>query len=333
MKKGNHSYVFNNVYLLNTYTVSGPLEYEGPLGNFFDKHYDDLLFNKESFEKAEMTLQRDAVNGILRKSLLLESDIDVAFAGDLVNQDIISHYTFRDYNIPFVGLYGACSNSMLIMINASMYIESNNVNLVLGVTSSHNLTSERQFRNPVEYGGARLESQTYTVTGAGAFLLTNKVTNIKVSSATIGRIIDVGSKNISDMGRLMAPAAIETIFDFFNDFNLVPNDIDLILTGDLSKYGSEIVYKALTDKYGIIKNYNDCGNMIYRINQNKSIMAGGSGCACMALVGLGYVIDQMKQGVYKKVLLCSTGALMNSGIVLQKETIPAICHAVLLEAI
>lgn len=327
------TFEFENVYILNTYTVCGPLEYEGKLGSFFDKHYEDYSLDESSFEKAEIMMQHDAINQVLKKSDLTEEDIDIVMAGDLVNQNVISNYTIRDYNIPFVGLYGACSNSMLITINAAVYLEANYANYILGVTSSHNLTSERQFRNPIEYGGARKESQTFTTTGAVSFILTNKKSKIKITKATLGRVIDVGFNDPLDMGRAMAPAAIETIFDFFNDFNMKPSDIDLILTGDLSFYGSEIVYKALTKKYGIIKNYNDCGNMIYYKSQNKAIMAGGSGCASMGLVGYGYVIKEMLEGKYKKVLLCATGALMNSDIMLQKESLPTICHAVLLEVI
>ncbi|MGM9972384.1 MAG: stage V sporulation protein AD [Anaeroplasmataceae bacterium] len=333
MRHGKRSIIFKSVYLIDTYTVCGPLEYEGPLGSYFDKNYDDLALDEKSFEKAEICMQHDVVDGIKSKLCLIDNDIDVAMSGDLVNQDIISHYTFRDYEIPFIGLYGACSNSMLVTINASIYIDSNNANMVLGVTSSHNLTSERQFRNPVEYGGAKKESQTFTVTGACSFILSNESSKIKVIGATIGRIIDVGFNDALDMGRAMAPAAIETLFDFFNDFKMTPNDIDLILTGDLSHYGSEIVYKALVEKYGVIKNYNDCGNLIYRKNQSNVIMAGGSGCAAMGIVGYGYVYKEMLKGNYNRVLLCSTGALMNSDIMLQRESIPCIAHAVLFEVV
>lgn len=331
MRKGRRSYEFIKVYLTETYTVCGPLEFEGPLGIYFDKHYDDLYLDNKSFENAEISMQHDAVNGVLLKKNLMEANIDLAMGGDLVNQDIISNYTMRDFDIPFIGMYGACSNSMLICMNASVYVDSGNANMVVGLTSSHNSTSERQFRNPIEYGGARVSTQTYTVTGAASFIISNKPSEIKITGGTIGRIIDIGFKDGLDMGRAMAPAAIESLFDYFNDFNKTPADFDLILTGDLSLYGSEIVYKALTDKFGLIKNYNDCGNLIYRKNQNISIMAGGSGCACMGITAFGYIYKEMKKRNLKRVLLCSTGALMNTDILLQGETIPCIAHVIAME--
>lgn len=324
-------YKFNNVYINNTAAVCGPLEYEGNLGEYMDKHYDDLRLDEKSFELAEMDFQKDALNILFSKTMELISNIDVVIGGDLVNQEVISHYTLRNYDIPFIGVYGACSTSILSIINASFMLESKLIDKAICLTSSHNLSSERQFRNPVEYGGAKNEYQTYTVSGACAALVTNRKKGVRVVGCTIGRIIDFGFKDSQDMGRAMAPAAIETILDYLTGSNKTPSDFDLILTGDLSFYGSEIVYKALEKRYGIIKNYNDCGNLIYKPNQE--VFAGGSGCACCGITLYGYIFKKMLNHDLKRVLICGTGALMNSDITLQKQSIPAICHCIELEVV
>lgn len=325
------SFKFENVYLEETSTVCGPIEALGPLSNSFDVKYEDLRINAKSFEKSEMIMLDKAINVLLEKINIPDNKIDIALGGDLINQEIIAHYTLRDYNIPFVGLYGACSTSILSILMGSILIDSKNIDNALCFTSSHNLTSERQFRNPTEYGGAKKETQTYTATGAVCAYITNKKSKIKITSGTIGRIIDVGFKDVLDMGRAMAPAACETILDYLNDFNKKPSDFDMIFTGDLSYYGSEIVHDVLEEKYGIIKNYNDCGNLLYNKELTPIVMAGGSGCACCGLVTYGHIKQMLLNNEYKRVLICGTGALMNSDIMLQRESIPAICHAICLE--
>ncbi len=332
MKKGIQSIVFNNVYINETATVVGPVEGRGPLKTYFDKVYHDLRLDQESFEKAEIMFQKDAIKILLQKSLEIEANIDYVMAGDLINQDAISNYALRDYSIPFIGIFGACSTSVLGVINGANYIEAQSAKKVITMTSSHNLSAERQFRNPVEYGGAKNDTTTFTVSGASACLLSDKEDKIKVTGATIGKVIDVGFKDATDMGRAMAPAAIETLITHFNDFNTNPSDYDLILTGDLSLYGSEIVRKMLNERYQSVSNYNDCGNLIFN-RQKDEVFAGGSGCACCGVVSFGYIKKLLLDGRYKKVLICATGALLNTNLSLQKESIPCIAHAIVLEVV
>lgn len=330
MKIGPSSYEFSGVYLKDTATVVGPLEAAGPLSKYFDKTYKDLRLDEKSFEKAEMAMQKDALDILFKKTLELESNIDVIFAGDLINQVVITNYTLRDYNIPFCGLYGACSTSVLGLIMASIVVDGQKAKKVITLTSSHNGASERQFRNPTEYGGAKEPSATFTVTGACSSLVVSQKSKIKIARATMGKIVDVEFTDQFDMGRAMAPAACETILNHMKEFNLKPDYYDLIVTGDLSYFGADIVRQVLEEKFGVVKNYNDCGLMIYDRNKQE-VFAGGSGCACCGVVSYGYIKQELEKGNLKKVLICATGALMNSDMTLQKESIPSICHAVALE--
>ncbi len=332
MKHGNHSYTFENVYLNNTGTAVGPREGLGPLAKSFDKIYDSLRMDEDSFEQAEIKLQRTALDVLFSKTLELERNIDIAFAGDLVNQDVISNYTLRNYDIPFCGVYGACSTSVLSMLMGSLTIDGNNAKKVISMTSSHNATSERQFRNPTEYGGAKNITSTFTVSGACAALLSTKKSKIKITKGTIGKVIDVEFKDSTDMGRAMAPAACETLLQHFDDFKAKPSDYDLIVTGDLSTFGKEIVQNVLDIEFGTVTNYNDCGLMIYDLD-NQQVFAGGSGCACCGVVSYGYIFKEMLEGRLKKVLICATGALMNTNMSLQKESIPAVAHAIVWEVV
>ena len=254
------------------------------------------------------------------------------FGGDLINQEIISTFVMREFDIAFVGLYGACSTFGLATLIGSIFIEANCAKKVIAMASSHAQTAERTFRYPVEYGGAKEDSTTLTVTGCGAMLLSNKKSKIKVTQATIGKVIDVDYKNSFDMGGAMAPSAIETLLTHFEDFKTKPSDYDLILTGDLSQIGFSVVSKALNDKFGNVKNYDDCGLIVYDYFTQK-VFSGGSGCASSSVVTCGYIKEKLLSGELNKVLICPTGALMNMTTTLQKESIPAISHAFVLERV
>lgn len=332
-KVGKSSLVFYNCYISAVSSVVGPKEKNGPIGNLFDKYYDNLLANNcESFEKAEMKMFKDAIDIVMQKGNVTQNDISCLFSGDLNNQIIIGNYVMRDYNIPFIGIFGACSTSILGLITACNYLEQNKGN-VISATSSHNATAERQFRFPNEYGGQKADTATLTVTGASAVLTTTNKTNIKISKATIGRVIDAKIKDTQDMGRIMAPAAYSTIKQHFDDFNLTVDDYDLILTGDLSHYGSDMLVKLFEEDNIDIKNkHKDAGLFIFD-RETQNVLAGGSGCACLGVVLNALIIKQLEQGIYKKILVVGTGALMNPIIVSQKETIPAIAHAITIEVI
>ena len=330
MKKGRNSFVFSNVYLANSAVVTGPKEALGPLKNDFDYSFDDLHCGEKTWEKAEEKLMKEAISILLRKTHLKEQDIDLIISGDLINQNVISNYVMRDYDIAYSGIYGACSTSILGIINAAFALESNNAQKVISCVSSHYCDAERQYRNPTEYGGAKPNTQTSTVTGASACLLTNEINKIKITCATMGRVIDGKEKNPNDMGSAMAPAAAITIKRHFEDLGRDPSYYDLILTGDLSSVGKPILLDILKTFNYELNNYNDAGTMIYDL-ENQDVFAGGSGCACLGVVGFSTIKKMLLSGILKKVLLIGTGALLNPLILNQKETIPSIAHAVCLE--
>lgn len=329
MKIGNQSIKFNDIFINETATIVGPVEGQGPISSYFDEIVEDNYLDCDSFEKAEILLQIKSIKKLFEKTKMTTNDIDLLISGDLINQTAVSNYAGRNFNIPFWGVYGACSTSILNLIIASNVIESGNFNNIICVTSSHNLSAERQFRSPIEYGGAKNETTTFTVTGGCAALVSNTKSKIKIEGATIGKVIDVGFKDATDMGRAMAPAAVETLLSHFEDFNCKPSDYDLILTGDLSSFGFEIVNNLLKERYQKDFNYNDCGLIIYD-KENQNVFSGGSGCACCGCVTYAYVKEKLLSKELNKVLICATGALMNTNMSLQKESVPAIAHAIIL---
>lgn len=324
---------YKNVYVKETSTIGGIYEANGPLKKYLDKLYDkDFYYEEKSFEKAEIKLLNDSINLLLEKTKMNDKNIDLLIAGDLQNQITASDYTARQLNIPFIGIYNACATSGEGMIIASNFIDGKKVNNCIIATSSHNLAAEKQYRNPTEYGTPKPETSTFTVTGGAAILLTNQKTKIKVESSTIGRVIDKGVKDVNHMGAVMAPAAADTIYRHLKNLNKKPTDYDMILTGDLGKYGKDILINYLKKEYklDISKVYNDCATMIYDTTK-QPVLAGGSGPVCSALVNFGYIYKQLLDGKIKKVLLVPTGALFSPTLFFQKESIPAIAHAISLE--
>lgn len=332
MKKiGKNSVILNNVYLKTSSTVSGPKEAEGPLGSYFDYSYKDNYCNAESWERAEIELQKKCIEIALDKSGIEVKDIDAIVGGDLNNQLAATNYAVREYDVPYLGVYAACSTCTEAMAIASILVDGGFGNNVMTITSSHNSTSERQFRYPTEYGGQKPNSMTSTATGAGCSIISHHPSSIRITRLTIGRIVDPDLSDTQDMGRTMAPAAAMTLEQHLRDFNESVDDFDLILTGDLSKYGSDIFIKILKEiDINLKDNYKDAGLMLYDI-EKQDVFAGGSGCGCISLVALSYVISALKEGSLNKVLLIATGALMNPIMVAQNESIPAIAHAICLE--
>lgn len=323
----------NNVYLENSYVIAGKKEKEGPLSTYYDETFIDNYLGQKSFEKCEIEMFKSVIDGVLKKCRLIPSEIDVAIGGDLSNQIVSSNYAMRDYNIPFIGAYSACSTSGLNFILGSLFIENGIKKNVLLFTGSHYNSAERQFRNPCEYGGQRKECSTTTVTGAGAFILTSNVRKIKVSSVTIGRVIDYKQDNLFDMGTAMAPSAFDTFKRHLRDLSLDPSYYDLILTGDLSKIGKELFEEMCKEEDIILNNnYNDSGLMVYDI-KNQQVFSGGSGCGCISITTGGYIVNKLLNKELKKVLIIATGALLSPLIVYQKETIPCISHAFSLEVV
>lgn len=332
MKIGKSSYKFENVFLEETAVAIGKLEAEGKMKSYADIVYTDTYFNEKSFEAAERKMQKETLEKLKSKRYLIDQNIDLILGGDLINQEIISTHVLKDFDIPFIGLYGACSTFGLATILGSIFVDNKLSKTVISMASSHTQTAERQFRYPVEYGGAKEDSTTLTVTGCGAMLISNKKSKIKITGATIGKVIDVDYKNSFDLGGAMAPSAVETLLTHFEDFNRTPKDYDLILTGDLSQIGFSVVSKALNDKYKSVKNYDDCGLIVYDYFDQK-VFSGGSGCGCSAIVTCGYIKEKLLAKEMKRVLICPTGALMNQTTTLQKESIPSITHAFVLERV
>ena len=321
------NFKFDNVYINDTSVVVGKLEGQGPLSKYFDS-IDEC--RDSSFENSEIDILKKSIDILLEKNELRDLDIDLAIGGELSNQLTTSSYSFRSYLISHIGVYSACSTIALAIGLAGICLSNHNVNRVISYTSSHNQSAERQFRNPVEYGGNKEDTQTFTSTVGACCLLSNTMSRVKLTNFTIGKIIDVGFSDVNDFGRAMVPAAIETLIYHFKINNLVPLDYDLILTGDLSYYGSKLVKKELEKVYGTITNYNDCGLMLYNIDKQK-VLAGGSGPGTSAAVTLGYIYKCIQDGVYNKVLICATGALMNPTMMNQKNSLPCIAHAISLE--
>ena len=329
------TFKYENVYIKETSTVAGPYEKKGPLKKYFDKTYNDLYVGEDSWEKAEIKLVKDCLSLMVKKSGVLKKEFDLVLAGDLLNQITASTYGTVDYGKGFIGVYGACSSSVLEMIIASNFIESKQVNNALCVVSSHNMSSEKQFRNPTEYGAPKPRSATFTATGAASILLTNEKSEVRVESATLGKIIDMEENDPNDMGRVMAPSAIDTLKRHFEETGRDPDYYDLILTGDLGVYGKDIVkdYMLAKENLDLNDNYNDCGVLLYDLENQKEVLAGGSGPVCSALVNYSYVYNQLKSKKIKRVLLLATGALFSPTLLYQKENINSIAHAISLEVV
>ena len=329
------TYKYNNVYVMESSTVVGPYEKKGPLGDNFDKSYDDLYNGEKSWEQAEVKLLEESIGILLKKINKKKEDINLVVSGDLLNQVTSSSYAVQKYNIPFLGVYSACASSVEGMIIASSMIDSGKIDNAIVSTSSHNMSSEKQFRNPTEYGAPKPKTATFTSTGGASLFLTSEKTNIKLESTTIGRVIDKGQNDPLNMGAVMAPAAADTIYRHLKDLNRNPNYYDLILTGDLGVYGKEILIDYMKTEYGldISHNYNDCGTMLYDLNNQKEVNAGGSGPVCSVLVLYSHILKLLNQGKIKRVLLAATGALFSPTFVYQHVDINAISHAVSLEAI
>ena len=323
----------DNVYVEGAALVAGRLEKEGPLGNYFDKYYEYYNIDK-SLELSEVKMNKDVLKILLEKTKQEEKNIDLIVGGDLLNQLCASMYAIKDLNRPCLGVFSACATSMESVIVASKFIEKKKDKKAICLTSSHNLAEEKQFRNPTEYGYTKPKTATFTSTGAAAIMLTNKKTDIKVTNYTIGTIQDLNQKDPNNMGAVMTPAAADTIYKHLTNLNIAPDYYDLILTGDLGIFGKEILKDYMKQEYNItLENYNDCGAMLYDMEKQKQITAGGSGPVCSCLVNYGYIYNMLKEKKLKKVLLVTTGALFSPTFTFQKQNILSIAHAVSLEVV
>ncbi|MEG2455468.1 MAG: stage V sporulation protein AD, partial [Oscillospiraceae bacterium] len=288
----------------------GKKEGEGPLRACFDFLSEDDLFGEKSFEKAESALQKKALTAALHKACKTAADLDFLLAGDLLNQCIGSSFAAREQDVPFLGLYGACSTMGESMAVGAMLLAGGCAQLVAALTSSHFCTAERQYRTPLEYGGQRTPTAQWTATAAGAVILGREGKGPRITHATIGKITDKGIKDPCNMGAAMAPAAYETLSAHFRDTGRTPQDYDLILTGDLGALGQEIVADLFRRDGVPLTNYTDCGLLLFD-RKTQDVHCGASGCGCAAAVFTGHILREMAAGRWKKVLFCPTGALLS----------------------
>lgn len=311
-------------------SVVGAKEGQGPLGNTFDKVIADPYYGESSWEKAEQKMLAEAIQMVLDKAGKQPDDVQFLLAGDLLNQIISANYTASKFDIPFLGLYGACSTMAEGLALAAMLVDGGFAESVIVATSSHQYTSERQYRFPTEQGVQRPLSAQWTVTGAASFLVSRYGNGPHITHATIGRVVDLGTRDMSDLGSAMAPAAVDTMVRHFQDSRRNPQDYDLIATGDLARIGSTLAVQLAQAKgYALGDNYVDCGVLIY--SEDQDVHAGGSGCACSGVVTAGYLMQQLARPEIRRVLCIGTGALFSPTSVYQGESIPCIGHAVALE--
>ncbi len=332
MLKGHQTWVFDTKPVIRaSAAVGGPFEAKGALADDFDILHEDVWLGQDSFEKAEKKMLEQACEKAIDKAGMKKEDVQFFLSGDLMNQIISSSFAARTLGRPYLGLFGACSSSMEGLALAALIVNSKAAENALAAASSHNVAAEKQFRYPTEYGSQKPPTAQWTVTGAGAALVSQKGEGPRVTSATIGRVIDMGLSDPFNMGAAMAPAAVDTIQTHLRDLNRDPNYYDLIATGDLGSIGHEITGDLL-DKHGIKippEIFTDCGILIYK--KEQPVLAGGSGCGCSATVAYGHFLNRMRKGELKRLLIVATGALMSPISYQQKETIPCIAHAVSIE--
>ncbi len=310
--------------------VGGRLERQGPLGSYFDVTDDDSFFGKKTWEQGEAEMQAIALRRALQKGGLTPEDVDCVFAGDLLNQNIGATFSLRDFAIPFYGVYGACSTMGESLSLAAMAVAGGLARLAAAQTSSHFCTAERQYRAPVPYGSQRAPTAQWTATAAGCCVVGAQSEGPYITHVTRGRIVDWGITDAANMGAAMAPAAYDTLAALFRDTGTAPSDYDLVVTGDLGYLGHALLTE-LFRRDGVVlgENCTDCGILLYdRVRQDMH--AGGSGCGCSAAVFNGYLLHGLRTGKWQRLVFAPTGALLSPTSTFQGESIPGICHAVVL---
>ena len=326
-RTGKRTILFENKpHIISYGSALGKKEHEGPLSAEFDRYITDSYFGEKTYERAESRLQKTAVQTALDKVGLKKDNIDCILAGDLLNQCIGSSFGLREFGIPFIGLYGACSTMVLSTLVASLLVDSAAAKRAIAVTSSHFCSAERQYRFPLDYGSQRTPTAQWTVTGSGALILQQNGNGPYINAATIGEIEDYGITDINNMGAAMAPAAASTIMHFLKDTGTSPEDYDVIYTGDLGYVGTNLLYELLErEGIDIRCRHSDCGLIIFD-RDNQDVHAGGSGCGCSASVLCSFIMHRFEDGDFKNILFLSTGALMSPTSSFQGESIPGIAH-------
>ena len=325
---GKSTFILENTPSVTGYaSVVGDKEGKGPLGSCFDMVEQDSHFGKETWEQAESEMLSRAVQMAIDSSNIGKENINCIFSGDLINQCLSTTYGLRDFKIPFLGIYGACSTIAEGMLLAACFAECSGGNF-MAATSSHFSTAERQFRFPLSYGGQRTPTAQWTCTASGAAVLSPKGASPYIRAVSVGQMTDLGVKDANNMGAAMAPAAASTIGTYIRDSGINIDDIDVIVTGDLGLVGSELLIDLLKkENIDISSKHKDCGSMIFDI-EKQDVHSGGSGCGCSASVLCGYFLPRVKTGEIKEMLFAATGALLSPAAAMQGETIPSISHLI-----
>jgi len=321
----------NKPKIIGNYSVAGPKEGKGHFGKFFHYVMESDNFGEATYEKAEKKMMEKVLKGAINSAGLKPENINLFLAGDLLNQIISSSYAARSFDIPYLGLFGACSTMAESLALGACIIDGKFFETVACATVSHFSTAERQFRYPLELGNQRPPTSQWTVTASGCSILSLNGSGPVITKATFGKVTDYGITDVNNMGAAMAPSTMSTMIAHFKDTGTKPDDFDLIITGDLGKIGSEILIDLMEDKgFKLGVNYCDCGQMIYKSEQNP--LMGGSGCGCSASLINSYFMEKLKKNKVKKILYLATGALLSTTAIQQGETVPGITHAVLIES-
>lgn len=328
-KRGKQSFILPVPPVITHWaSIAGKKESEGPLAGFFDYTAQDTLFGQKTWEQAEKRMQQLALETLAAKASMHREQFGLVYSGDLLNQCIGSSFTLNNTGIPHLGLYGACSTMAESLLLTAMTVSGGFSDRVVAMTSSHFASSERQYRFPLGYGSQRTPTAQWTVTGSGAALVCAEGQGAKIESATIGTVMELGIKDANNMGAAMAPAAYHTIRAHFEDLKASLDDYDLIVTGDLGQLGKELVLEmARRDGFSLGGKLADCGTLVFD-NTVQDVHAGGSGCGCSAITLCGYLLDNLRRGMYRRILFCGTGALLSPTSTQQGLSIPGVCHAV-----
>jgi len=330
---GHRTWIFDNKPVIaSTGVIGGPFEAQGKIPNDFDILHDDMWLKQSSFEKAQQMMMEEAAQIAVKKMEIEEKQVQFFISGDLINQITPTSFAAKTIDIPYFGLFSACATSMEGLALAAFLINGNGANYILSGSSSHNATAERQFRYPTEYGGQKPPTAQWTVTGAGCALVAKEGNGPVITSATIGKVVDMGITDPFNMGAAMAPAAVDTITAHLKERNVDASYYDLIVTGDLGHIGRHVSLDLL-NKNGLNiteEQYVDCGLTIYR--EDQPVLAGGSGSACSAVATYGHYLNLLKKGEINRMLVVATGSLHSPLSVNQKDSIPAIAHAVSIES-
>ena len=342
--KGAQSIAYDRApYLISSASVVGKKEGEGPIGEMFDLVGESDLFGENTWEEAESTMQREACLLAMGKAHVSQNQVRYLFGGDLLRQGIATSMGVEKLQIPMFGLYGACSTSGEALALASMSVAAGYGEYILAVTSSHFGSAEKEFRFPLGYANQRPLSSHWTVTGSGAFLVQSAeeyrkqntksyFSNIRITGVTVGKIVDYGLKDSQNMGACMAPAAMDTIVQNFQDMERKEKDYDRIITGDLGSIGRTILFDLIREKgYEICEKHMDCGMTIFD-KERQDTHAGGSGCGCAAVTLASYVLPKLEKGEWKRVLFVPTGALMSTVSFNEGASVPGIAHGIVLES-